>query len=349
MPDRDPHGIIYRIVDASANRAFEGLRTIEEYARLGLEDRGLTESLKTIRHELQETLAGIDAGKLWQCRSVPSDCGTEISTPAEMHRPDLHAILASAASRTQQALRCLEEYLKPVSQAAAGRIEQLRYRTYTVAAGVLLSESKQQRLKSAKLYLLLSLGGDVEAFLPRVEAFFRAGVDLIQLRDKGADDATLYRAAKGASAIARQAGKWFVVNDRADIAAASGAQGIHVGQDELPMEAVRRVVGPEMLIGVSTHSLDQVREAVRAGADYIGCGPTFPSQTKQFAEFAGTEFLRQAVETTSLPAYAIGGIDLQNLDQVLATGIHGVAVAGGISGQPDPLAAASELRRRLGA
>jgi thiamine-phosphate pyrophosphorylase len=338
---------IYRIVDASANRATEGLRTLEEYARFALDDRFLTETTKTIRHELHGALAAIPMAERLKARSVASDCGTEIVGEQEMQRADLLDVVAAAASRTQQAMRCLEEYLKPVSAAAAGSVESLRYRTYSLAAALLLLKQKCERLAQARLYLLIEADQDAERFVERVERFFAAGVDIIQLRDKGADDVMLYKLSRRAAAIARAQGKLFIVNDRADIAAASGAQGVHVGQDELPVEAVRRIVGTNAIIGVSTHSVGQVGAAVNDGADYVGCGPTFPSQTKGFKHYPGTAFLQAVRGETGLPAYAIGGIDVSNLDAVLATGIHGVAVSHAIVGADDPLAAVAMFRQRL--
>lgn len=347
MTDHRSQLAIYRILDASANRASEGLRTLEEYARFVLEDRFLSESAKTLRHDLQQTLTVLPLEQRLAARSVASDCGTAIVIEGEMNRSDLLAVVAAAASRTQQALRCLEEYLKPVSVPAASSVESLRYRTYTLAAALLPLEQKAQRLAHAKLYLLLAADPDAERFAQRVEQLYLAGVDIIQLRDKGADDRTLYRLSQRGAAIARQHRKLFIVNDRADIAAAAGAQGVHVGQDELPVEAARRIVGADAIIGVSTHDLDQVRAAVLDGADYIGCGPTFPSRTKAFGHFPGTAFLHAAAQETRLPTYAIGGIDLGNLAETLASGVHGVAVANAIASASDPAEAAKAFRRLL--
>jgi thiamine-phosphate pyrophosphorylase len=134
MTDHRSQLAIYRILDASANRASEGLRTLEEYARFVLEDRFLSESAKTLRHDLQQTLTVLPLEQRLAARSVASDCGTAIVIEGEMNRSDLLAVVAAAASRTQQALRCLEEYLKPVSVPAASSVESLRYRTYTLAA-----------------------------------------------------------------------------------------------------------------------------------------------------------------------------------------------------------------------
>ena len=113
-----------------------------------------------------------------------------------------------------------------------------------------------------------------------------------------------------------------------DLAIAIGAHGVHVGQDELPVATVRRIVGTDMLIGVSTHSQSQALEAATAGADYIGVGPTFPSSTKAFNQYMGTELVRQVTQATSLPAFAIGGINLENVSQLSAVGCQRVAVSG---------------------
>jgi thiamine-phosphate pyrophosphorylase len=124
----------------------------------------------------------------------------------------------------------------------------------------------------------------------------------------------------------------FIMNDRPDLAALAKADGVHVGQEELEIRDVRRIVGPRMLVGVSTHNIEQAREAVRGGADYIGCGPTFPSDTKHFDHFPGLDFLREvAAEQVSIPAFAIGGITLENLAQVLSTGFRRIAVSRALS------------------
>lgn len=337
----------YRILDAAANRAGEGLRTLEDYARFALEDRFLSESAKTIRHQLRASLEVASLQQRLSARAVQSDCGTQIVAEGEMSRQEVGDILAAAASRTQQALRCLEEYVKPLSATAAAQIEALRYRTYTLAAALLLVPQRRQRLAAARLYVLLEGQQSPQQFAAQVEQLFAAGVDIVQLRDKAASDLQLYRLSQAGAAIARRHGKWFIVNDRADIAVAAGAQGVHVGQDELPVEAARRIVGPDAVVGLSTHDLAQVRAAVLSGADYIGCGPTFPSHTKAFDAYAGLSFLQAAAEETTLPAYAIGGIRLENLGSVLATGIHGIAVAHAIAAAADPAAAAAAFRQLL--
>ena len=131
------------------------------------------------------------------------------------------------------------------------------------------------------------------------------------------------------------------------MAVETGCDGVHVGQEELPVAETRRILGTQRLIGVSTHSIDQARQAVSDGADYIGCGPVFPGRTKQFDQFPGTEFLLQIGSEISLPAFAIGGIDLQNVTQVINSGMRRVAITAAIRDAEDPEVAASELKRLL--
>jgi thiamine-phosphate pyrophosphorylase len=114
------------------------------------------------------------------------------------------------------------------------------------------------------------------------------------------------------------------------------ADGVHVGQEELPVHDVRQIVGPNMLVGVSTHTIEQARQAVLDGANYLGCGPTFPSGTKHFDHFPGLEFLRQVAAEISLPTFAIGGITRDNVQQVLATGFARIAVSGAIAASNNP-------------
>src|SRR5205085_11331759 len=134
--------------------------------------------------------------------------------------------------------------------------------------------------------------------------------------------------ARDAGRVAHRAGARFILNDRADLARLCDADGVHLGQDDLSVSAVRRVVGPDALIGVSTHNLDQLRQAVLDGASYVGVGPTFPSSTKDFPEFAGVDYVRQAMAETSLPAFAIGGITPDNVAAVRAAGARRIAVSG---------------------
>src|SRR5262249_43085152 len=149
--------------------------------------------------------------------------------------------------------------------------------------------------------------------------------------------------ARLAREITRRAGTLLIVNDRADIAQLADADGVHVGQDDLAVRDARRILGPTALVGVSTHDTEQVRRAILDGANYIGIGPTFPSQTKDFTHCSGLDFIRLAVSETSLPAFAIGGIDESNVDWVVSAGARRIAVSRVLCAAESPLEVAARL------
>ncbi|TWU58696.1 Thiamine-phosphate synthase [Rubripirellula tenax] len=340
----------YRILDASTNRALEGLRTMEEWARFAIDDPAMSSELKSIRHLVAGAIGRLPRTSLLLARDTPGDVGTQISLPTEMSRASVASVVAAAAARTAQSLRVIEEYGKTIDTELAAQIEQARYRTYTVASRLELTlpgDDRRRRLQDASLYVLVDAGRDDASFGDAARSLYQNGVDVLQLRDHDADDRTLLERARLGSVIAGQCGGLFIVNDRADLAFAAGADGVHVGQEELPVADARRILGPTKLIGLSTHSIEQARDAVAAGADYIGCGPVFAGHTKSFDHYVGPALLEQVSAEIALPAFAIGGIDLTNVDQVTSAGIHRAAVTGAVRDAPDPAEAAAELKRRL--
>jgi thiamine-phosphate pyrophosphorylase len=140
-----------------------------------------------------------------------------------------------------------------------------------------------------------------------------------------------------------------IINDRPDIAVLSQADGVHVGQEDLSVSEARQIVGAERLIGISTHSVDQLQQAVLDGANYAGIGPVFPSRTKSFSQHGGLALLEQVAAETAMPLFAIGGIDLTNVSDVVRTGIRRLAVASAITRSPDPEKAVKGLRAALAA
>lgn len=349
----DPTEATYRILDANANRASEGLRTLEEYTRFILEDAGTTEKLKELRHDFAAAIGRLPRHELLRARDTDGDVGTNLQAAGEYKREQLSDVIAAATSRTQQSLRALEEYGKTIDAGFAKLIEQIRYRSYTISKQLELSivpNARKQLLAAAQLYALVSAGKSEEKFAKKVRLLYESGVHILQLRDRDCNDRTLFQRASLAAAIAKEANALFIVNDRCDIAAASDADGVHVGQDELPAAAARKIIGADRLLGISTHDIPQVRAAIAEGADYIGCGPVFPGNTKCFSEYVGPTFLSEvhaSTKSTPIPAFAIGGITLENLPEVLAAGFHRVAVTGAIRDAADPAAAARVLNETL--
>ena len=338
---------LLRVLDAAANRAREGLRAVEDYVRMVLDDRFLTGELKQLRHDLQEALRPLAGPDLLAVRDTLADVGTMASTAAEFARSDLAGVATANWKRLQEALRSLEEYTKVGHPAAAATIERLRYRSYTLERAAEIARASLDRLSVARVCVLIDGCESEAAFEYLVDALVTARIPMIQLRDKKLSDRELLDRARLLRARTTAAGSLCIVNDRADIAAAVHADGVHVGQDDLPVKAARSVVGPRALVGVSTHSIIQARAAVLEGANYIGVGPTFPSTTKQFAVFTGLELLRVVAEEIRLPAFAIGGVGLENLESVIAAGFSRVAVSGAVVAANKSAAAAAEFVQRL--
>jgi thiamine-phosphate pyrophosphorylase len=336
-----------RLLDACANRAREGLRVLEDYCRFVLDDAFLCRTLKEWRHDLTAALAELTPKLLLAARETQHDVGTELSTPSEQERESLRDVVQANIKRLQESLRSLEEYGKVQSPRLGEALEQLRYRAYTLERTLLLGISARQRLQGARLYVLLT-GSKCEATLDWIIAEAAAGgANIVQLREKDKNDRELLGRARQVRRWTREAGVLFIVNDRADIARLVEADGVHLGQDDLPVKEARRILGPDALIGVSTHNLGQLRQAILDGASYVGIGPTFPSGTKDFAELAGLEFVRQAMAETTLPAFVIGGVDQQTISAAVAAGARRIAVSGAVARADDPRSVCAALLAAL--
>lgn len=333
----------FRILDAAANRVREGLRVAEDYARFALDDAHLSRRLKELRHELAGLLAGFDRETLCSARDTLRDVGTAISTESEAVRRVPLDVVRANLRRAQEGLRTLEEFGKLVDPATAAGFERLRYLAYTVEKAILTADAARERLADCRLCLLVTQANCRGGAEHVVREALAAGAGMVQVREKSLSDRELIGHARRVRGWTREAGALFIVNDRPDIAALVDADGVHVGQDDLPVREARRIVGPEKLIGVSTHDIAQARQAVLDGADYLGVGPTFPSRTKEFESLAGLEFVREVAAEVSLTWFAIGGIDAGNLAQVVAAGARRIAVSGAICAAESP----GEATRRL--
>jgi len=201
----------------------------------------------------------------------------------------------------------------------------------------------RERLRRARLYLVIEAAAE-HVLGPAL----RGGVDMVQLRDKHADDESILRAAARFRSVCQEHGALFWLNDRPDLALECRADGVHVGQDDESVAAVRERVGPDLLIGLSTHSPEQFDAALSSQADQLSVGPVWETPTKAGRPAAGIEYLRHAARHGGeRPWFAIGGIDAGNLAEVVAAGARRVVVLRAIRDAPDPEAAARELAGML--
>lgn len=309
---------IYRILDANLDRAREGLRILEEWCRFGLNHSAYTEQIKHLR----QTLAQWHAPELRLCRDTPGDPGTALTHPQEAERTSVMAVLQANFCRVQEALRVLEEYGKLYSAELAAGSKAMRYQVYTLESEI-LGGHRLQRLHQGLTYLVTSPS---DRLLSVVEAALQGGIALVQYRDKDTEDHQRLALAQQLKDLCHRYGALFLVNDRVDLALAVEADGVHLGQTDLPIAIARQLLGSQRIIGRSTTNADEMQRAIAEGADYIGVGPVYSTPTKPGKAAAGLEYVRYAADHATVPWYAIGGINTENLTEVLQAGAERVAV-----------------------
>ncbi len=352
----EPNRSVWRVLDAAADRGREAVRVIEDAVRFLADDVTLDGRLKAFRHEFAALTSLLPWEKRLAARAADSDVGSALEGSGEYKRASIDTVLAANFCRLQEALRSLEEFSKLALPEMARGAEQLRYTSYTLQKDVYALSApagRLARLRAARLYVLVTAGISDEDFA----AIARAGAGMFQLRDKHASDRALYAAGKRlmsvldrlVSAGGTAVRPLLIINDRADLAAAVGADGVHIGQTELPPAEARRIIGPDRILGLSTSNTDEAREAAAeisgpARVDYLGAGSVFPTTTKTDARAAGLDYLRRlAGLRITAPIFAIGGINAENLPQVLSTGMQRICVANAVTGRTDMGGAAKQL------
>ena len=334
-------GDVLRIIDANANRAREAMRVMEEAARFVLDDSILTEQCKQLRHDLADTLAQL--GPLPAHRDTPGDVGTNITLPSEQSRASVTDVAIAAGRRLSEALRAIEEYAKVVDTSVAAGVEQLRYRGYELErhlSGRLPNGAGVQWRVCVLLSESLCVHGSWDEIARQV---VDAGADCIQLREKNLGDAELLRRARLLREITSDRTA-LVINDRPDMALLAHADGVHVGQGDVSIADVRRLAGRRLIVGVSTHDRAEAHAAVLAGADVCGVGAMFASQVKPDQPPSGPEYLREFLRNhPQVPHLAIGGINEDNISQLIDCGCAGVAVSSAVLGASDPAAVVASL------
>jgi thiamine-phosphate pyrophosphorylase len=333
-----------RIIDANLNRTTEALRVLEEIARFYLNDEKISEKLKNIRHDISK-LADENYEELLFSRDTANDVGVNINNPTQ--RKDILNIFKANIKRLQQSLRTLAEYAQ--AEGINFQIfEKSRYDSYTLEKEMyenLSSKLNKFRLEDKNLYLVTSSDAfeNEDDFLNAVASSLEGGVRLLQLREKSHDAKRIIRLGKKIRELTSIYDAIFILNDRIDIAQIIDADGVHLGQDDIGIKEARNILGDKMIIGVSTHHPEQARKAVEQGADYIGVGPIFATPTKPGRTAVTTEYAKWVAQNIDIPWYAIGGIDINNIQEVLDVGAKRIAVVRAIINAKNPAQAAKEF------
>lgn len=334
-----------RIIDANLNRACEALRVLEEISRFLLEDKETSEDLKNIRHILN-SLQDEDYAGLLTARDTEGDVGVNIKNPDR--RSGIETIFKANIKRLQQALRVLAEYCPENFES----LEKLRYKSYTLEKNMwdkLKEKYNKLMLEDKKLYLVTNSDKfeTEDLFLDAVASALKGGVDILQLREKNMPANKILELGKKVKLLCAEYGATFIVNDRVDIAYVLEADGVHLGQDDMDVESARKILGNNAIIGISTHAPEQAQKAVNDGADYIGMGPVFTTPTKPGRPSVGLEYAKWVSENIKISAFAIGGIDLTNVQDVINAGAKKIAVVRAIINSDSPEKAAQEFLKVL--
>ena len=319
---------VQRILDANLDRAREGLRIIEEWCRFGLNQAHLTEQCKGLR----QAIAIWHTPELRAARDTPGDPGTELTHPQEEQRASLSHVLQANFCRVEEALRVLEEYGKLYRAEMGEACKKMRYQVYTLESE-LMGFHRHQKLLQAQLYLVTS---PQDNLLSVVEAALQGGLRLVQYRAKDEDDITRFHIGQKLKQLCHQYDALFIMNDRVDLALAVEADGVHLGQQDVPIAVARQLLGPDRIIGRSTTNPDEMARALSEGADYIGVGPVYETPTKPGKAAAGLEYVRHAAHHSTVPWFAIGSVNADNLREVIGAGADRVAVVRAIMHAEQP-------------
>ncbi len=340
-----------RIIDANLNRISEGLRVLEDIARLLLNDRALTKQLKTMRHELVRSDWSFNQ-QLLQARNSESDVGINIEVPGEEKERELPVIAVANARRVQESLRTMEELTKipgGIPRLDSEKFKQARFNLYSIEQALLSRLLRQDKTKQISgLYVII----DTQALKGRshVEAATQAilgGAKTIQLRDKLLSKKELLPIAQNLKKLCAEHNVLFIINDYLDLVLAADADGLHLGQGDLPIKIARKLLPIDKITGISTTTVDQAVAAESEGADYIAVGSIYPTPSKETAKVVGLDRLSQIRQAVTLPLVAIGGITRDNVREVITAGANSVAIISAILQAEDIEAAARQIVDKL--
>jgi len=338
------------MIDANADRCAEALRAVGDIARFALDDRALAEQWRSIRGELWavfKTIPGLQDRGL-ECRDSSGDVGREFKTARHQ---DLLDLARANIHRAQESLRVLEESFRSLDAGAVASFSRLRYRCYDLEPPMMAGLRQWSHARKLDFGLYVVLGREFSQgrdFAEVTEKAIAGGAGAIQLRDKDLPKRELLCWAYRLREITRERGVVFILNDHIDIALAVGADGVHLGQDDFPIPEARRIAGPDFILGASTHSLEEAKRAVEEGASYINIGPIFPTQTKKGAVHpVGPDLITQIDSVLHHPFTVMGGIKINNVDEVLRRGARRIAVVTAVVGAEDIAAAARQFKDKI--
>jgi len=339
----------YRIIDANFNRGREALRVIEDYCRFTLNCPALSGRAKQMRHELSGLISSFEPERQLCARDTAGDVGIGLVIDGGLGRANLKDTLTAACKRLPEALRVLAETIHTSDKALAEKVERLRYGAYILEKDIAVFANTQHKFSEVRLYVLINSNLPADVF-SLTEKCIAGGADCLQLRAKGIDDDKLFAMASEFVKICKEAKVLCIINNRADIAIASGADGVHLGQNDLPLEQARKLQMTPLILGKSTHSAQQLNAAIAELTTYVSLGPVFATPTKPETKPVGLDYVKEALPVlsdTGVCHVAIGGITLDNIDSVLEAGARTVAVSSAVANAQNPAAVCRKMKEKI--
>jgi len=348
-----------RVIDANLNRSSEGLRVLEDVARFLLNDAELSQRLKTLRHDLAQETKSLNIRLLSHRdseRDVGAYMGASYEPEAKQSLRDLSSLVTANAKRVEESLRVIEELAKLPelsSMLNSASFQQVRFALYTLERDLVSRIQRRDKMeRMTGLYVILDrqfLAGRDE--LEIAGQIIKGGARVIQLRDKPRfyqdKRGELLLIAQKLKELCSQADVLFIINDYLDLAMAVDADGLHVGQEDLPLPIIRRELPIDKIVGCSVTTLSQGKKAQREGADYVAVGSIFATATKREATVVGVDRIKKLKGSVSIPVVAIGGINQSNIGEVVSAGADAVAVISAVLGEEDVRKAVQKLIAKM--
>jgi len=313
---------IAQIIDANLDRAREGLRVLEDWARFALGRKDLVKNFKNFRQTL-----GKHHLKIYkESRNFTNDECTGLSHPEQFNRNNVSSIICSNAARVQEALRVIEEFSRDHNQNLCKISSEIRYEIYNLEITLLEAQSNYSLRKILNENQLYFITLDTENLFEKIKNILEGGVKIIQLRFKQGKDSDNLKFALKVKELCNHFDALFLINDRVDIALACKADGVHLGQDDMDIKSARNILGFSKIIGISANNELDIQKAINDGCDYLGIGPVFATNTKKGKVPLGIDTLKSLTKDISIPWFAIGGIKQENISLLKENNIRKVAV-----------------------
>jgi len=314
---------LMQVLDANLNRSMEGLRVCEDLLRFS-HGTEISFRLKIHRQYLGEIRQELGNEKLLAARNTESDEQKFLDGNLEKKRKSVEDIFTANIKRAQESTRVIEEILKTIDLTMSNNIQKLRFTLYNdeVEALSFIQRKNFQNQFYYSLYGILDSEFLKRNYEKTAQEMIDGGVKVLQLRMKHASSKEILKIAKKIAILCEKSGILFIMNDYPDIAVLSKAHGIHLGQDDIPVDEARKIVGDRSIIGISTHCEKDIDKALKTSADYIAVGPVFgtTSKVKESLPAVGTDLISYALEKSLVPVVPIGGITLENIEEILKKG-----------------------------